>query len=289
MEKFVESSRALEKIVSSIGDLPATPAIIASLMNLTSDLNTDVNKITQALMSDQSLTARVLKLSNSSFYGRSKEVKTLKEAVILLGFKTLRSLVVASSTHSLYNATGGESHNKLWEHTLATAISARLVAKACRHPNIEEAFIAGLLHDIGKLVLLQKKPTEYIEIIVKAEVSGRTFIEFEEEKFGFNHTDVGLLLLHNWSFPHLLSNAVFEHHDPIEIDEDCVPPLSFVINVSNMVAKKLDVGFKDYRPENLAEMKAAQRLNMNEEMFDQIIENLVEQFESERKIFLSNG
>lgn len=289
MEKFVESSRALEKIVSSIGDLPATPAIIASLMGLTSDLNTDINRITQALMSDQSLTARVLKLSNSSFYGRAKEVRTLKEAILLLGFKTLRSLVVASSTHSLYNTSGGESHNKLWEHTLATAISARLVAKLSRHPNVEEAFIAGLLHDIGKLVFLQKKPAEYTEIIVKAEVSRRSFIEFEEEKFGFNHTDVGLLLLHNWSFPQLLSNAVFEHHDPIEVEEEGVPPLSYVINLANMVAKKLDVGFKDYSPENLAEQPSAQRLGLKEESFEEIIEDLKEQFENERKIFLSNG
>lgn len=289
MDKFVESSRALEKIVSSIGDLPATPVIIASLMNLTSDLNTDVNKITQALMSDQSLTARVLKLSNSAFYGRAKEVRTLKEAILLLGFKTLRSLVVASSTHSLYNTSGGENHNKLWEHTLAAAISSRLIAKECRHPNVEEAFIAGLLHDIGKLVFLQKKPTEYTEIIVKAEVSGRSFIEFEDEKFDFNHTDVGLLLLHHWSFPQVLSNAVFEHHHPIEIEEGGVAPLSFVIDVGNMLAKKLDVGFKDYRPENLAEMKSAQRLGLSEETFERIIEELKDQFESERRIFLSNG
>jgi putative nucleotidyltransferase with HDIG domain len=231
MEKFVESSRALEKIVSSIGDLPATPAIIASLMNLTSNLNTDINKITQALMSDQSLTARVLKLSNSSFYGRAKEVMTLKEAIILLGFKTLRSLVVATSTHSLYNTTGGENHNKLWEHTLATAISSRMLAKSIRHPNVEEAFIAGLLHDIGKLVFLQKKPTEFIEVIVKAEMSGRRFIELEDEKFGFNHTDIGLLLLHNWSFPQMLSNAVFEHHDPIDLEDNSPPPLSVIINM----------------------------------------------------------
>ncbi len=287
MEKFVESSRALEKIVSSIGDLPATPAIIASLMSLTSNLNTDINKITQALMSDQSLTARVLKLSNSSFYGRAKEVKTLKEAIILLGFKTLRSLVVATSTHSLYNTTGGESHNKLWEHTLATAISCRSLAKKVGHPNVEEAFIAGLLHDIGKLVFLQKKPTEYTEIIVKVEMSEKTFVEFEDEKFGFNHTDIGLLLLHNWSFPQMLSNAVFEHHDPIDLDDESRASLSAIINLGNFIAKKLDVGFKDYSPENLAEIPSAHKLQLTGTMLEDLVNELREQFEYERKVFLS--
>ncbi|MCK5126439.1 MAG: HDOD domain-containing protein [candidate division Zixibacteria bacterium] len=286
MEKLEESSRSLDIIISSIGELPAIPVIIASLMNLTSDLNTDINKITKALLADQSLTARVLKLSNSSFYGRAKEVKTLKEAIVLLGFNTLRSLVVATSTHSLYDSTGGENHNKLWEHTLASAISCRLVAKFSRHLLVEEAFIAGLLHDIGKLVLLQKKPDEYTEIIVKVEMTQGQFIDFEEEKFGFNHTDIGLLLLHKWSFPKVLSNAVFEHHSPIDL-EDSNMPLAFVINLGNMLAKKLDIGFNDYNPENLAETSSAVKLGLTEEALAEIEEQLAEQFKYERDVFIS--
>ena len=289
MEKFVESSRALDKIVSSIGDLPATPVIISSLMNLTSDLNTDINKITRALMSDQSLTAKVLKLSNSSFYGRAKEVKTLKESIVLLGFKTLRSLVVATSTHSLYNSSGGEFHNKLWEHTLGAAISARLIAKKIRHPLVEEAFIAGLLHDIGKLVFLQKKPQEYIEIIIKTEMAQGQFIVFEEEKFEFNHTDIGLLLLHKWSFPKELSNAVFEHHDPIEVgDNEKPPPLSFVIHLANLMSKRLGVGFKDYCPEELSEVVSARRLGLGPEELEELEAKVREQFADEREIFLKS-
>lgn len=284
MDKIVESSRTLDMIISSIGDLPATPAIISTLMSLTADLNADIDKISRAISSDQSLTARVLKLSNSSFYGRTKEVRTLNEAILLLGFKTLRSMVVASSTHSLYQSTGsGDAQEKLWEHSLATAIASRLVAASIRHPLAEEAFIAGLLHDIGKLVLLQKRGGEYKDIIAGVESSGETFLDVEDEVFGFNHTDVGLLLLHKWSFPQILANAVFEHHEPIDAESD-VPPLSFIIHFGNHVAKRLDIGFNDTRVEDLTTLPSMARLGLTPEALETLEPALAEQFDYEKEI-----
>ncbi|MEE9442574.1 MAG: HDOD domain-containing protein [candidate division Zixibacteria bacterium] len=283
MENYVESSRALDKIISSIGELPAIPIILSSLMGLTADVNVNIEKITQALMSDQSLTARVLKLSNSSFYGRSKEIQSLKEAVILLGFKTLRSLVVAASTHGFYTRTGGENHNKLWEHTLATAIASRLIAKAVNHPHIEEVFIAGLLHDIGKLVLLQKKQKEYNVVIEIVEKSNGKFMEIEDEIFGFNHTDAGLLILHKWSFPTALINAVFEHHDPIDLEQETMP-LSFIVNLGNIFAKKLPIGFNDYRPEDLSQVPSFTHIGLDLEHLEAMESLIVEQFNYERSI-----
>ncbi|MFH1700855.1 MAG: HDOD domain-containing protein [Candidatus Zixiibacteriota bacterium] len=286
MENSIESSRALDKIVSSIGQLPATPVIISSLMGLTADVNTDIEKITQALMLDQSLTAQVLKLSNSSFYGRPKEILTLKEAVILLGFKTLRSLVVAASTHGLYTSPGGENHNKLWEHALATAIASRLIAKVVHHPQVEEAFIAGLLHDIGKLVLLQKKPNEYKEVILTVEKTGGKFIETEDEKFGFNHTDAGLLILHKWSFPAELINAVYEHHNPIDLDQDSIP-ISYIVNLGNIFAKKLPVGFNDYRPKDITQVPSIAHLGLNMEQLEAMESLMAGQFNYERSVLAS--
>lgn len=284
MDKMVVSSRNLDMIISSIGDLPATPAIISTLMGLTSDINTDIDKITKAISSDQSLTARVLKLSNSTFYGRTKEVRTLKEAILLLGFKTLRSMVVASSTHSLYQSAGsGGAQEKLWEHSLATAIASRLVATSTGHPLAEEAFIAGLLHDIGKLVLLQKRVKEYKEIITSVEASGGTFQEVEEQTFGFNHTDVGLLLLHKWSFPPVLANAVFEHHDPIDTDTDIIP-LSYIIHFSNHFAKLLPIGFGDFRVEDLSTLTSMNRLGLSTDDLETLEPALAEQFACEKEI-----
>jgi len=176
MTTTTETQRALDKIISTIGDLPTTPAIIATLMNLTADIDTDINKITRAIMADQSLTAKVLKLSNSSFYGRAKEVRTLNEAIIILGFMTLHSLIIATSTQTLYQKAGDDGvSGKLWEHAFAVALASRLVAQAVHFPFVEEAFIGGLLHDIGKLVLMQKTPEEYRRIIAEVEKTRGSF------------------------------------------------------------------------------------------------------------------
>jgi len=236
MASVAQSNRTLDRIISSIGDLPASPAIVSSLMSLTADINANLNTICKTIMVDQSLVARVLRLSNSSFYGRAKEVYTLREAIILLGFKTLRSLVVASSTHTLYQGVSDRRfRDALWEHTLAAALASRLIAQAINHPGVEEAFLAGLMHDIGKLVLMQKIPDQYQAVLIAAEQTGRTHVELEQEKLGFDHTEVGRLLLQKWAFPRLLVQAVADHHHPQGPDERPIP-LAFVVNVANTLA-----------------------------------------------------
>lgn len=285
MDKTVQSNRALDRIISSIGELPATPIIVSALMGLTSDVNTDIEKICQTIMTDQSLTARVLRLSNSSFYGRSKEVSTLREAIVLLGFKTLRSLIVATSTHSIYQGiSDSQFREKLWEHTLATALAARLIARAIRHPHAEEAFIAGLMHDIGKLVLMQKAPVEYRKIVKAVEETSGRFLEIEDEIFGFNHTDVGLLLLHKWAFPPALGNAVFEHHYPFDMVEHPVP-LSFLVNLANFMAKNVNVGFNDFHVTDVSQLPSVIVLKLDREKLEQIETGLIAQYQTERELF----
>ncbi len=287
MDDLLQSNRTLDRIVSSIGDLPASPAIVSSLMTLTADVNTSIDRICQTIMVDQSLAARVLKLSNSSFYGRTKEVRTLKEAVVLLGFKTLRSLVVASSTHSLYqNLANPGFRDKLWEHTLAAALASRTIAETIRHPYLEEAFLSGLMHDIGKLVLSQKIPDKYDNIVTRVEATQGKFIDVEEESLGFNHTDVGLLLLHKWAFPQILCDAVFEHHQPADTD-DKPRPLAFVVNLANLMAKNISVGFDDFRFPDLSLHPSAITLGLDTATIERAHDRLKEMFESEKELYQS--
>jgi putative nucleotidyltransferase with HDIG domain len=284
MDKVLESQRGLDKVLSTIGDLPATPAIIATLMNLTSDLNTDIEKITRTIMADQSLTAKLLKLSNSSFYGRAKEVKTLKEAIVILGFMTLHSLVIATSTQSLYRKSIDDGiSGKLWEHAFGAAIACRMIAQTIGRPGIEEAFIGGLLHDIGKLVLTQKMPDEYHRVVEQVEASGGCFHEFEEKAFGFNHADVGSKLLEKWSFPEELVEGVRDHH--AAVNNETRPSLSHIISLGNYMAKNLDVGFNDHRIEELADHPSALALNLDAECLDDLQNTLSEHFINEKESF----
>ena len=162
MPQVVEKNLLLEKITMTVGELPASPAIVSAVMGITTNLNANIEELGKVLAADPALTAKVLKLSNSSFYGRSKSVSSLREAILILGFYTLRSMVIATSTYSLYKKKGNDkSEQKLWDHSLACAMACRLVGTRIRHPQIEEIFIAGLLHDIGKMALGQKLADVY--------------------------------------------------------------------------------------------------------------------------------
>jgi putative nucleotidyltransferase with HDIG domain len=285
MASVAQSNRTLDRIISSIGDLPASPVIVSTLMSLTADINANLNTICKTIMADQSLSARVLKLSNSSFYGRAKEVYTLREAIILLGFKTLRSLVVASSTHTLYQGVADKRFRDcLWEHTLAAAIASRLIAQAINHPGFEEAFIAGLMHDIGKLVLMQKIPDQYQAVIIAANETGRTHAELEREKLGFDHTEVGRLLLQKWAFPRLLVQAVAEHHYPSG-DNQRPLPLAFVINAADTLVHLKDTP-TDPVPDGPAEAPPfATVLGLDQNRIEEVGAQLTVQFAAEKELY----
>jgi len=255
-------------------------------MGLTSDLNASVTDISQVLSSDQSLTAKVLKLSNSSFYGRSKDVKTLQEAILILGFFTVRSLVIATSAHSMYmeEDTDG-SKGKLWRHSLSAAVAAREIASRTKHPDKEEVFIATLLHDIGKLVLLQKMPVKYAEIVARVEKDRRSFVDEETETLGFTHCDVAALLLDKWSFPTSMITAIQFHHTLPEIEQGQPVPIACIVNLGNHIAKTINVGFDDHQVEELADLPSAQALSLDEDDIAEIAEDFEQHYKSELSIF----
>ncbi|MCK4607703.1 MAG: HDOD domain-containing protein [candidate division Zixibacteria bacterium] len=286
MVRTVPANATLDKIISTIGDLPASPAVVSAVMGLTSNLDSNVTEVSRLLSSDQSLTAKVLKLSNSSFYGRSMEVKTLQEAILVLGFFTVRSLVVATSAYTMYNKGGrDEAEAKLWRHSLSTAIAARQIAAFIKHPEKEEVFIAALLHDIGKLVLFQKLAGRYDEIVHTVERENRSFAQIESAELGFTHCDIARALLVKWSFPPSLTTAIHQHHEPPTPAEGQPVHIAQVINLGNMMAKKLDVGFRDYRVENLSELESAQVMGLAEEELAELFEEFQQHYRCEVSIF----
>lgn len=286
MEQESDTKVELNNIIATVGELPASPTIVSAVMGLTADLDSRVEDISKVLLSDQTLTAKVLKLSNSSFYGRPKGVTTLEEAIMILGFFTVQSMVVATSAHSMYTKDDAEGYKaKLWRHSLSAAVAARQIAKSVRHPEAEQAFIAALLHDIGKLVLLQKMPTRYHEIVAEVEAGQKSFLIVESRELGFNHCDVAALLLEAWDFPTTLVEAIFAHHLLPPIEEDKPVPVAHIVHLGNCMAKMLNVGFKDGVEENLSELESAKALSLDEVAIEELLEEITEHYEAEISIF----
>ncbi len=288
MQTTESQPQLLDKIVATLGELPTSPAVVSTVMGLTADLNTEINELTRVLSGDPALTAKVLRLSNSPFYGRARTVGSLNEAVMILGFHTIRSLVVASSTYSLFRKGKSEKHGEtLWAHSLGTGLAARIVAKHVRHPNVEEAFIVGLLHDIGKLILLQKMPSEYKDVISTVETTPVGFAEAERTALGFDHCQLGSIVLSRWNFPESLCDAVACHHQ-LESSESAAnvqAPLAFVVALANALAQVSGYGFIEEYSGDLANHPAVDILELDHTEVIALQEELTENYSDEKALF----
>jgi putative nucleotidyltransferase with HDIG domain len=195
-----------------------------------------VGVLASELSHDQALTAEVLRLANAAALGYGPKSSTISEAVMRLGFRRIKTLVLGASTSSLlmrrlsgYGLTGEE----LWEHSVACAQMARFVADTVNYPDSEEAYVAGLLHDVGKLVLDQYVRVDYQAILNLMKRRGLQLWQAEEQLIGMDHGAVGGLLANDWHFPLPLVEAIRCHHWPSFARLQ--PELAAIVNVANVL------------------------------------------------------
>jgi len=233
----------LETLIRRVRDLPALPAAVVRVMQLTADPKAGMPDVARALASDQALAARVLKLANSAFYGSSRRISTVSEAVITLGMRTTRNLVMATSCQEMLerNVAGyALPPGALWRHSLACASAAQALAARARYRATEEAFVAGLLHDVGKVVLNTYLKDQFARVFLRATHGDMTFAEAERETLGFDHAEAGACLLERWSLPAALVSAVRWHHAPLESPSPSLLPC--LVHVADAVCLTLGVG-----------------------------------------------
>lgn len=232
------SELILKNITQRINDLPALPRVVTAAMELISNPDTTIKQLEDLIRTDQALAIRVLKMANSAFYGFSRQIVSIGQAVKILGFNTLRSLLVSSSTARLFleGEEGRDFHQRLWDHSLLTAVISRLVAtRGTLKFLAEEIFTAGLLHDLGKKIVWKHFPGMYERLELLSEQKKVMPVLLETHALGFNHADVGALLAENWNLPPALVEAVRFHHTP-DKSEGYVKYIA-TVNLANTLAK----------------------------------------------------
>lgn len=208
----------LGKILMNVGDLPALPQITNRIIELTADPDSTNREICNLINRDQVLVAKVLKLVNSAYYGLPRKVATVSEAVNLLGMQTLRTLVVGASVYKTLTGFQKEpagNFDAMWQHALACAVSSRLIAAELMVAQKDHAFTAGLLHDIGKVILRTLCRDQYHQACALAEVRGCHLIEAEVEVLETSHAEVGKMAAHKWNLPMTLVEPIGYHHEPL--------------------------------------------------------------------------
>ena len=279
----------MEDVTISDHDLPSMPNVAQQILRLISDPDTTAEILQKKISSDQALTTRILKVANSPFYGVPRSVRTLSTAIMILGYKMIRNLVLTTMTKSI-NRKLGLIEMMMWEHSIGVSVASFLIAKEVRFPDPEEAFLAGLLHDIGKQVLNNCETEKYMHVIERTYNEGISYYFAEKEIFGFTHTEIGALVIKKWKLSEELENAIRYHHDGFQDIFKSNPvnmgKLSVIVNLADLICLKLGIGRKDPIPDlNITDSDSAALLKLTEDNIYSLIDNVRKNIEAEKEAF----
>ncbi len=232
----------LEHIVGKVKDIPMLPDRINRIIKMTEDPDSTIEDLEKEILLDQSLTSKILRLANSTHYGYPRKINTISQATILLGFKTIKSIVLASTVSKMMvkELKGyGLGKNDLWTQSQTCAIISRYIAKDVGFNGPETAYIGGLLRDIGKTILNYYVEKEYNAITNRVQFGKVSFLEAEEEILGFNHAQVGEKIAERWNFPQELVEAIGLHHNPETSTID--PKLVSIVHIADSITMMLGI------------------------------------------------
>ena len=229
-----QAEQMMNDIFRRVGDLPPLPAVAAKVLEILKDPDADLTALVSIIEKDQALTAKVLRVSNSAYYGLVRRISTVKDAVVTLGFNNMRNQVLALSAYSLMQGPASGyalEAGSLWDHSLCTGLCAEHLADTLGYKSIkDEVFIGGLLHDIGKTILSYYVSARFSNILERVDQLGQTFVEAERE-LGFDHAEVGARVALRWNLPESLVSMIGDHHKP---DLKSVNAAGCVLSMSQM-------------------------------------------------------
>ncbi len=235
-------SQKYRKIVSKIHTLPSISGVAPRILSLLDDPNSSASQVQEILRLDPGLTANILKLTNSAYFGLPNKVGSVKQAVVLLGWRRLVKIVLATCVNAVmdkpvpgYDLPPGE----LWRHSVAVSVTSEGLMRELGLEVDDEVFTAALLHDLGKLVMGEFVAKDLDPIRSTAE-TGVPFQMAEREILGTDHAEIGAMLLESWSFPPKMIEAVRWHHDPDSAESPGT--LIDIVHVSNVLCLMLGIG-----------------------------------------------
>lgn len=232
-----------KRIAQNVLNLPTLPTVVAKMMQVMDDPRTTIAQLSRLISSDQVLAAKLLRLANSAYFGLPRKVKTLDFAIILLGFENIKSLSLGLSVIDKFsdNWDGAFDYTEFWEHAFGCAVASSMVARDVCPDEKSEAFLAGLLHDIGKLILSQYAKRHFSIVIKNVSEYNSDFYSAEKALLGVTHTDIAAWFADKWNFPVKLIDAMLYHHTPAALlDENA---LAACVHLGDYLVRKAGVGF----------------------------------------------
>ena len=203
------------KKLDSISDLPSLPNIVVKVNNMLQEYDTPIKELSKTIETDQAIVTKILRLVNSTFYGFRSKIKNIPHAIIILGFSNIRNAVVSVSiitTFSGKKTLEAFDITDFWKHSIAVAVTSRYLAEQSKLDSPDDCFVAGLLHDIGKVVLSQDFAEFFSQVWELVKGNGLSFYEAEKKVLPANHAQIGGYLAKKWQFPASLTDSITYHH-----------------------------------------------------------------------------
>lgn len=246
-QKIIQEDYILTRI-NLIKDLPTIPVMLFKINGMLEDESCSVQELSKIIETDQAMTAKILRLVNSAFYGFRSKISNMSQALMILGFNTVRNAIISIKVIDTFNIKeklDGFDITDFWKHAISVAVISKYLADRTRKVLPEDAFVAGLLHDIGKVIILQHFRDHFYEVLKILNSDIITFFEAEQKLSPVNHTKIGGQLAQNWQFSQKLIDAIQFHH---EVNINATEPrLIAIVYLSNMIVhgKTNDIRISD--------------------------------------------
>ncbi|MEM7201625.1 MAG: HDOD domain-containing protein [Planctomycetota bacterium] len=248
---MISTSAELEELIDSTVSIPTIPTTLLEINRVMSSPDGSAREAGEIIEKDPALAAKVLRLVNSSFYALRNTVTSIPLACSILGFKVIKNVAVQATVLDSFSGVAGIEAfdpNWLWDHSFKTALAARMLAEASNGAfglDKEEAYTCGLVHDVGKMLLLEGQPERFAEALQHSNDTGLPLAKAEGELFGFSHAHVGGLLAQRWRLSNELQEAVVYHHSPGANPEQWAR--GFLIHIANGIAHEVAASGGGYR------------------------------------------
>lgn len=268
---------APEDILHQSGDLPAMPKAALHILSVIEDSRTTATRLEKAVAMDQALTAKILRIANSPFYGAVREIKTVSEAIVRLGFVTIRNWTLVTATKSVFLGAGASPlFHKIWRQSVLSAMATQLVAQQVRRAEAETAFVGGLMQNIGQLVLARSHPDLFQQVLSISAEEQLPYYLVEQELLGFDHGDLGALLIKEWNLSEDLEQAVRWHHRLDHPDVQCANLAAMVALGEEVAACGGSAAGGEAQDQAMVPSLAANQLGVSAEMMRRLRSQAVE-------------
>jgi putative nucleotidyltransferase with HDIG domain len=261
-----DTTSELRRRIERLRQVPTLPRLVERIAAALDDDEIDLARVGELIEVDQSLTAQILRLANSAFYGAQGRTTHVAPALLLLGTTVTRSVVLTAAVFDLHKV----GLRGFWEHSIGCGVAAGALAKVTGRVAPEEASAAGLLHDLGKVILYRELPEEFLQIVARTYAEQRSFRSVESELLGVEHAEVGAWLTTRWHFPPELAEPIAFHHRPARARR--APDHTAIVHLADVLVRA--VGFGDGGDPLVPEIDAGawSRLGLTEQQLDAVLE-----------------